>query len=194
MDNLDYYRTNHRSVLLVIFPESSYQAKHSSKPYGNYELPSASQIYAREEQTEEPITVDTSSLPIVPGVTFSPVAILPLPKVAPFCYSSEKSCNSSTNYCSGHGVCFEKYAGADGGDPCFACQCMATRNERNTSNIYWGGGACSKVDISSPFWLISGFTVVMVFLISWAIGMLFSIGEEKLPGVIGAGVSSAKTR
>jgi hypothetical protein len=27
-------------------------------------------------------------------------------------------------------------------------------------------------------------------LVGWGIGMLFSIGEEKLPGVIGAGVSS----
>ena len=29
---------------------------------------------------------------------------------------------------------------------------------------------------------------------SWAIGMMFSVGEEKLPGVIGAGVSSGKSR
>jgi len=30
----------------------------------------------------------------------------------------------------------------------------------------------------------------MMGLVGWAIGMIFSIGEEKLPGVIGAGVSS----
>jgi len=33
----------------------------------------------------------------------------------------------------------------------------------------------------------------MIGLVGWGIGLLFSIGEEKLPGVIGAGVSS-KTR
>jgi hypothetical protein len=30
----------------------------------------------------------------------------------------------------------------------------------------------------------------MVGIIGWSIGMMYSIGEEKLPGVIGAGVSS----
>lgn len=188
----------------MIFPESSYQAKHSPNPYGTYELPSASQIYARREQAEEPITItsDTSSS-ITPNAAFSPSETqiaTKLPKVVPMCYSSADACISSTNNCSGHGTCFQKYSGADGGsaaaNPCFACGCKSTLQVINGTNVttHWGGGACSKVDISSPFWLISGFTVLLVFLVSWAIGMLFSIGEEKLPGVIGAGVSSAKTR
>lgn len=63
-------------------------------------------------------------------------------------------------------------------------------NKQGNRTIHWGGAACQKKDISGPFWLIVGFTVVMIGLVSWAIGMLFSIGEEKLPGVIGAGVSS----
>lgn len=56
--------------------------------------------------------------------------------------------------------------------------------------VNYGGPACQKKDISGPFWLIAGFTIVIIGLVSWAIGMMFSIGEEKLPGVIGAGVSS----
>ncbi len=43
-----------------------------------------------------------------------------------------------------------------------------------------------------PFWLIVGFTVTIIGAISFAIGLLFSVGEERLPGVIGAGVSKSK--
>ena len=54
----------------------------------------------------------------------------------------------------------------------------------------WGGSACHKKDVSGPFWLIAIFSIVMAGLVSWAIALMYSIGEEKLPGVIGAGVSS----
>jgi 1,4-dihydroxy-2-naphthoate octaprenyltransferase len=46
--------------------------------------------------------------------------------------------------------------------------------------------------VSVPFWLFFGFTVIMVGILSMSIGLLYSIGEEKLPGVIGAGVSRSK--
>ena len=58
---------------------------------------------------------------------------------------------------------------------------------------YWGGAACQKEDVSSQFWILAGFSVLLMGLVGWAIGMMFSIGNEKLPGVIGAGVAP-KTR
>lgn len=48
--------------------------------------------------------------------------------------------------------------------------------------------------MSTAFWLIATSSIVMAGLVGWAIGMLFSVGEEKLPGVIGAGVSSNRAK
>src|SRR5437667_179983 len=73
---------------------------------------------------------------------------------------------------------------------CYACGCEATIIETNNGikKTYWGGSACQKKDVSVPFFLLAGFTIIMVGVVSWAIGLLYSIGEEKLPSVIGAGV------
>ncbi|KAK1918310.1 hypothetical protein P3342_001228 [Pyrenophora teres f. teres] len=54
---------------------------------------------------------------------------------------------------------------------------------------YWGGPACQKKDISTQFWLFVGSGVILAFLVSSGIGMLYSMGAEELPSVIGAGVS-----
>jgi 1,4-dihydroxy-2-naphthoate octaprenyltransferase len=51
---------------------------------------------------------------------------------------------------------------------------------------------CQKEDISVQFWLIAGFTIMIVGVTAFAIGLLYSVGEETLPGVIGAGVSRSK--
>lgn len=188
------------SVVLVLIPKSA-QANNSPNPYGTYEVPSSNQYVYRRQGSENSI-VNTASSFVVPGVTYSPseANTSKLPRVVPMCYASMDSCVSSTNNCSGHGACYQKHAGSDGGSeaakPCFACGCVTTRDSSNGSftATHWGGGACSKIDVSTPFWLIGGFTVLLVFLVGWSIGMIFSIGEEKLPGVIGAGVSGAKTR
>lgn len=48
------------------------------------------------------------------------------------------------------------------------------------------------MDVSVPFWLFAGFTLLMIGVLSLSIGLLFSVGEEKMPGVLGAGVSRSK--
>lgn len=107
------------------------------------------------------------------------------------CFNSQNSCETATGNCSGHGVCSNKY-GPDASKACFACHCLAT-TEKNAqgknSRYHWGGAACQKIDVSTPFWLLAGFTIVMVGVVGFSINLLFSVGEEKLPGVIGAGVS-----
>jgi hypothetical protein len=109
------------------------------------------------------------------------------------CFNSEDACSTATRNCSGHGQCQDKYANPDGSKSktqCFTCHCLSTVSESG-SLTHWAGGACSKKDISVPFWLFAGFTLAMVGIVSMAIGMLYSIGEEKLPGVIGAGVAKS---
>lgn len=110
------------------------------------------------------------------------------------CYDTESTCNEATRNCTGHGACKDKYASGDGAKAaasCFACHCQATKNE-NSSLTHWGGSSCAKQDVSVPFWLFAGFTLAMVGILSMSVGLLYSVGEEKLPGVIGAGVSRNK--
>lgn len=116
----------------------------------------------------------------------------------PACFQSLNTCETRTNKCSGgHGVCIDKFANdtrAKG--PCFACHCMRTVVLDGTEpgavgekTVRWAGNMCQKKDVSVAFWLLAGFTIGLMGLVTFAIGMLYSVGEEKLPGVIGAGVS-----
>ncbi|KAJ5358576.1 uncharacterized protein N7496_010989 [Penicillium cataractarum] len=113
--------------------------------------------------------------------------------LAPVCHASNSSCSDATNNCSGHGQCYLKSSSGD--SQCFACRCQATvrtKSDGTKQKIYWGGVACQKEDISSPFFLIAGVTVLAIILASSAVGMLFSMGQEELPSVIGAGVGGSK--
>lgn len=110
------------------------------------------------------------------------------------CFGSEDSCLTETGNCSGHGSCVNKYANPDGSagsTSCYVCRCASPYDE-NPSTAHWAGPTCAKKDISTPFWLFFGLTLALVGILSMSIGMLFSVGEEKLPGVIGAGVSRSK--
>ncbi|KAL2862178.1 hypothetical protein BJX68DRAFT_224154 [Aspergillus pseudodeflectus] len=114
--------------------------------------------------------------------------------LAPVCYGSNSSCTESTNSCSGHGVCYKK-SGTEG--DCYACRCHDTlvKNEDGTERLVrWGGAACQKKDISSPFFLISGVTIAIIVVIGTAIGMIYSVGTAELPGVISAGVGAPRTQ
>lgn len=123
------------------------------------------------------------------------------------CYEDLDSCIAATNNCTSHGQCRDRYAPEEEDEEnerraadddkedkrvCFSCHCMATASEKTGTITHWGGIACAKKDISVEFWLFAGFTLGMVTVLYLAIGMLFSVGEEKLPGVIGAGVSRSK--
>jgi hypothetical protein len=198
------------NVVVVIMPESSRLSKSPANPYGRYEKVSQSPIRRRQE-AEEPMIDGQFTPPALrnkqvmvsnssDNSTFEPITGVPQ-----LCHSSLDACSNATNNCSGHGSCYKKYGNAkDVGDApssCFTCGCFPTNatfsyaggSRKGWTLQYWGGSACQKKDVSGPFWLITIFSVVMIGLVGWGIGLLFSIGEEKLPGVIGAGVSS-KTR
>ncbi|KFA64387.1 hypothetical protein S40285_01059 [Stachybotrys chlorohalonatus IBT 40285] len=159
-------------------------------------LPSAAQQPddLRRRQAEQPITPHIADEePPVETSSSHPVFFASSGAI-PACFSSADSCSTETRNCSGHGVCQNKYAKPDGSDAaqvCFTCHCLSTKSDSG-SVTHWAGPSCTKKDVSVAFWLFVGFTVAMVGILSLAIGMLFSVGEEKLPGVIGAGVSRSK--
>ncbi|KAJ5612409.1 hypothetical protein N7510_005603 [Penicillium lagena] len=117
--------------------------------------------------------------------------------LTPVCHASNSSCVEATNNCSGHGHCYKKSGSGNSGagDSCYACRCTETvvkKDDGTTETIQWGGSACQKRDISSPFFLIAGVSILVVAMVSSAIGMLFSVGQQELPSVIGAGVGGTK--
>lgn len=117
----------------------------------------------------------------------------------PVCYASNSTCVDATNNCSGHGVCYKKYTAKNEGAArnCFACKCFETRvvkGDGKVQKIQWGGPACQKRDISSPFFLVAGVTVSVVVAVTMAVCMLFSTGQDELPSVIGAGVGFTRAQ
>ncbi|KAK3397525.1 hypothetical protein B0T20DRAFT_412563 [Sordaria brevicollis] len=123
-------------------------------------------------------------------------------KTIPQCFTSKKSCQDQTNHCSAHGECMNKWAGQNGtsesdGPGCWACKCLATKVTREDDPSFpdwglklkhWGGPMCQKEDVSTQFWLIAGSTITLIGAVAFSIGLLFNVGEEKMPGVLGAGV------
>jgi len=194
------------NVIVVLMPEASRSSKTKTNPYGSYDKISQAQIARRGRVSEEPMTESSSvqttplhySKQIQTSKASSNASMKPITGIPRLCHASLDSCISATNNCSGHGECYKKYGGSgEGKGGCYTCFCRATTKivpfpggEKNgTAWQYWGGSACHKEDISAAFWLIFIFTIVIIGVTGWAISMLYNIGEEKLPGVIGAGVS-----
>ncbi|KAL6876777.1 hypothetical protein J3F83DRAFT_759214 [Trichoderma novae-zelandiae] len=109
-------------------------------------------------------------------------------KPIPACFDSVDSCISTTGNCSHQGQCLDRFKSDDVGGPvCFTCHCLSTRTTDDGPLTHWAGPTCAKKDISVPFWLFAGFTLLMLGTLSLAVTMLYNVGDEKLPGVIGAG-------
>ncbi|KAI0517163.1 hypothetical protein F5B22DRAFT_605114 [Xylaria bambusicola] len=137
--------------------------------------------------------LDASFVESTHGKTFNALAGRPTP--VPNCFTSQSACENATNSCFGHGECVNRWGKDDTDKTCFFCHCGTTvdTDSKGKKHVYrWGGGMCQKRDISTPFWLFAGVTIALVATIAFSIGLLFSVGEEKLPGVIGAGVSRSK--
>ena len=162
---------------LVFLPESSRRS--------NINAWSTKPREIRARQIAEQVMTETSD---VASSSSTPAPTSPARKKLGHilsCYKTHDGCLTATGNCSGRGDCVNRYLRQDGssvGDACFVCLC--------DKRTYWAGSACQKIDVSVPFWLFAGFTVVIIGALTAAIGMLFSVGEEQLPGVIGAGVKS----
>ncbi len=191
---------------IILMPISAHNAKRSSSPYGAYEVLGRS-LGARQQQPEGPLSeapaAEASSSSIHESRPSQPQTLKAsaiAEGIIRVCHSSYDSCVTATNNCTGRGTCYRKYRSTDGdaaGSDCYACGCVATVRENSDGTkktTQWGGSACQKKDVSMPFLLIAGFTITMVATVSWGIGLLFSIGEETLPSVIGAGVAGPRAQ
>lgn len=172
---------NVESTLLLLpskFPEPSKSHTHHNK--------ARSAPSSEEEPLDLPSATPASDTPVTAnaGKNFT------LPSNIPACFTSKASCVNTTNSCSGHGTCYKAYA------KCFKCRCGSTVVRENADGtkktVQWGGAACQKKDISVPFILFAGFGVVMTALIAGVISMMYSMGSQELPSVIGAGVAGPK--
>jgi hypothetical protein len=187
-------------ALLVLLPESSRISKLTS--WSASRRPSSPSADLRRRENELVISDEMPAPPAATSAANDAFWADNVDKAAaariPACFQSLNSCETRTNKCSGgHGICVDRYANdTKAKSPCFACHCMSTVVLDGTEpkaigekTIRWAGNMCQKKDVSVPFWLLAGFSIALVGVTTFAIGLLYSIGEEKLPGVIGAGVS-----
>jgi hypothetical protein len=189
-------------ALLVFLPESSRSSKLATWDASRAAPSRASDLRRRDSEL---VISDEPAFPLETSTNSADDAFWAdnLAKAQtriPACFPSLNSCVNKTNNCSGgHGICIDRYQNdAKAKQSCFACHCMSTVVVNGTENgarektVRWAGSMCQKKDISVPFWLLTGFTITIVGAVTFAIGLLYSVGEEKLPGVIGAGVSRSK--
>ncbi|KXJ96238.1 hypothetical protein Micbo1qcDRAFT_231312 [Microdochium bolleyi] len=171
------------TVFLLNGPELSHGRRREEKPMteaGNtFGAAHPGTTGASRISDEDPVPLESVSFAAPTGII-------------PSCFKTEEACMKATNNCTGHGQCAQKYSQSEGSISCFHCKCMHTREKGKSGQETmrrWGGSACQKIDISTPFWLFAGVGIALAVTIGFCITLLYNVGEEKLPGVIGAGVS-----
>jgi hypothetical protein len=198
------------AVTMVKMPASAKHSKRAVNPWGTYTVPIAKA--PRRQNPEAFLSLSTepvsSPAPAVSDLEDFPVIISqanttgPVRGILPSCFVSQSACEKQTHGCSGHGECKLLHKGKGSGkdkesNDCYGCACVPTivhsdkdkGKDSKRKVTYWGGPACQKKDISVQFWLFVLVGVTLAFLVSSGIGMLYSMGSEELPSVIGAGVS-----
>ncbi|CAP59685.1 uncharacterized protein PODANS_1_650 [Podospora anserina S mat+] len=187
-------------VTLLVLPDSTRSSKINS-----WSTLAGNPTNNRRRDSGERVITDSTVVWPAPSTPTRSAKVNIQKKAIPACFLSLDACKEATNDCSGHGTCVNKFgtgnATSSDARACFACKCMATvvrrGDEPGTSGkktVHWGGNMCQKKDVSVPFWLITGFTVTIVGAVTFVIGLLFSVGQEQLPGVIGAGVSRGASK
>ncbi|KAL9623775.1 MAG: hypothetical protein Q9160_002006 [Pyrenula sp. 1 TL-2023] len=179
---------------LIIYPHGSRPP--TSKP--------TTHINRRRTPEEEPLSNaienNTNTLPLtILQNSTSPPTQKPL-NTTRLCYTNSTNCALATNNCSSHGSCalLRKDTSASPPTECWSCSCTRTtvrvNDDGTKKTVQWGGNACQKKDVSMEFWLFAGFAVAMAAAVSWGVGLLFSMGEEPLPSVLGAGVAGPRAQ
>ncbi|KAJ6262710.1 hypothetical protein Dda_1266 [Drechslerella dactyloides] len=109
----------------------------------------------------------------------------------PGCFESRDVCGNTTNSCNGRGTCMKSSTQSN----CWSCACNATvikvKNKKNKTT-YWGGNACQKEDVSTPFLIFVTFAIGMTLAVIWTINQMLDLGGEELPGELSAGVAIVK--
>ncbi|KAF2836337.1 hypothetical protein M501DRAFT_997096 [Patellaria atrata CBS 101060] len=191
------------SLTIALMPphSPSFLSKRASHPWGTYTHPTrSSQRQKPEALLSSPVDSDVPASAESSGPARPPVnGSLPLRGILPSCFSTKRACEKATLNCTGHGHCYEKYnSKGDDDKVCFTCACtipeVRTNKDGTKKTTTFGGPACQKKNVVMPFWLLAGFTVFLVFMISWGVGLLYNMGNEELPSVIGAGVSGPRAK
>ncbi|KAL8818846.1 MAG: hypothetical protein Q9223_002614 [Gallowayella weberi] len=192
---------------IILMPPSNTKAKAkrtTTSPYGNYAMPN--RLQARKGQIEAPLTGPSAPETTLPSHRVSTPQVfkassLANPGILPVCHPNLDKLIAATNNCSGHGTPYlkrPKSSDPKANDDCYACRCGKTvlsRGEgKGVKTVDWAGPACSKKDISMPFWLLAGISIALLATVTWGVGLLFSIGQEDLPSVIGAGVAGPRAQ
>lgn len=167
---------------LLVLPAHNKLKKSSAKPIKKTELRKRA-----ESPLDLPISdLNTETAPIVFASKNSSNTTHPLPRVIPQFFASLDTCVNTTNSCSGHGSCVKAHGSS------YKCKCERTLvrsyPDGTSKTTQWGGNACEKKDVSVEFILFATFGVFFTAMVAGGIGMLFSMGSQELPSVIGAGV------
>jgi hypothetical protein len=190
------------SISIMFTPSASKSSKPSQSPFGL----SKRVAKAQRAPQEQPLISKQQPASKSSPAPISPVrATKVLTGAIPTCFSSQSACERGTNNCTSHGECVLKWSSETTGDggsvsrqDCFGCACtkpdVRTNQDGTKKTTKFGGAACHKKDIVFPFWLLAGVTIFIIFIVSWGVGLLYEMGNEELPSVIGAGVSGPKSR
>jgi hypothetical protein len=150
----------------------------------------------------------SSEVPLGPGAavpfkTSSP-PLQPLEAAHKFAipsrFTSQDACETTTANCTGHGECKIVARDVSGGHTnlYFGCVCnkpvVRKNKDGGTKTTYFGGAACHKKSVVAPFWLLAGTSIFLLTVLSIGLGLLYSMGSEELPSVIGAGVSGPRAK
>jgi len=198
--NLAKENNGQLSLSIMFMPPEHLCSKRSINAYGI----STSSLKARAANAERGDVEKLLSEPAPAAAakssstSMAPTKSTQLSGPIPTCFASQSSCERATNNCTGHGACIRKWGGpGDGGknNDCYGCMCSIPEVRKNgdgsTKTTHFGGAACHKKDIVTSFWLLAGTTVFLLFIVGWGLGLLYTMGSEELPSVLGAGVSTS---
>ncbi|KAF2675254.1 hypothetical protein BT63DRAFT_409355 [Microthyrium microscopicum] len=186
------------TVTIAFMPPEAHCGKRAgaAKSYGGSQR-RAVQLKAR---SEVPLHPDTKSN--AKAESFSPATnqLTAAKSSIPARYTSQQGCERTTSNCTGHGEC--KVVATEKEDDrdiqYFSCVCNKPEvrefKDGGKKTTYFGGTACQKKDVAAPFWLLAGTSVMLVSVVTLGIGLLYSMGSEELPSVIGAGVSGPRAK
>lgn len=96
-----------------------------------------------------------------------------------FQYGNEVACEVATNNCNSHGKCRKN-------GEYWSCLCEPSFNKTTSKTTTWVGYDCSKKDVSVEANLFLWTTIALVVLLVGGIKLMFSIGDQPLPGVLDA--------
>jgi hypothetical protein len=123
-----------------------------------------------------------SQAPLPPVATPQPIGSVSS------CFTSMDACTNGTSSCSGRGECA---ATSRAGKTCYTCSCGSTKSSTGSTEN-WVGERCEKKDLSAPFTLLAGTTIVMLLIIVGSVSLLATAGSQELPSVLMGGAVNAK--